>query len=273
MVSFPNCKINLGLNIVGKRADGYHDLETLFYPIPIKDVLEIIEADKTELAITGDKIDVSNEENICIKAYHLLKNKFPNLPAVKIHLHKAIPSGAGLGGGSADGSFTLKLLNEKFKLGLSAKQLIEYSLELGSDCPFFILNKPCLATGRGEILEEINIDLSAYKIVIVNPGIHINTAWAFAQLGLARPIKPIKKIIAQPIETWKTELKNDFEMPVFNNYPEIRPIKEALYSYGAIYAAMSGSGSTVFGLFEKNATPSLRFPESYFVKQLISQRQ
>jgi 4-diphosphocytidyl-2-C-methyl-D-erythritol kinase len=269
MISFPNCKINLGLNIISKRADGYHDLETLFYPIAIKDVLEIIEADKTEITISGNEIDISNKENICIKAYQLLKKKFPGLPPVKIHLHKAIPSGAGLGGGSADGSFMLKLLNEKFKLSISTQQLIEYSLELGSDCPFFILNKPCLATGRGEILEEINIDLSAYKIVIVNPCIHINTAWAFTQLSPASPTKPIKEIIKQPIETWKAELKNDFETPVFNKYPEIKLIKETLYKKGSVYAAMTGSGSTVFGLFGKKATPDLSLPQNYFVKELI----
>jgi 4-diphosphocytidyl-2-C-methyl-D-erythritol kinase len=274
MVNFPNCKINLGLNIIGKRADGYHDLETLFYPIAIKDVLEIIEADKTEFTISGNEIDVPIKENICIQAYQLLKNRFPDLPAAKIHLHKIIPSGAGLGGGSADASFALKLLNEKFQLNLTIQKLIEYALELGSDCPFFILNKPCLATGRGEQLEEIDLDLSDYKIVIVNPGIHINTAWAFTELSgrLQRSdhYKTIKHIIQQPIETWKTELKNDFEVPVFNKYPEIKSIKETLYNNGAIYAAMSGSGSTVFGIFKKKTEVLLSFPKNYFVKELVS---
>lgn len=270
MISFPNCKVNLGLNIISKRADGYHDLETLFYPIAIKDVLEIIEANKTELTISGNEIDVPDEENICIKAYQLLKKKFPALPPVKTHLHKAIPSGAGLGGGSADGSFMLKLLTEKFKLSLSTKELIDFSLELGSDCPFFILNKPCVATGRGEILEEINLDLSAYKILIVNPGIHINTAWAFTQLSPDSATKSIREIIKQPIETWKAELKNDFETPVFNKYPEIKLIKETLYKDGAVYAAMTGSGSTAFGLFQKDVTPAVSFPQNYFVKELIS---
>ena len=269
MVSFPNSKINLGLNIIGKRADGYHDLETLFYPVAIKDVLEIIGSDKTELVVSGNRIDVPNEENICIKAYDLLKKKFPGLGCVKIHLHKSIPSGAGLGGGSADGSFLLKLLNEKFELGLSTQLLIEFALELGSDCPFFILNKPCLASGRGDLLEELAIDLSNYKIVVVNPGIHVNTAWAFTQLTPFPPATPIKEIIKRPVESWKSELKNDFEIPVFNQYPEIRSIKETLYNNGAIYAAMSGSGSSVFGLFEKRDL-AFSFPQRYFVKELVS---
>jgi 4-diphosphocytidyl-2-C-methyl-D-erythritol kinase len=270
MVSFPNSKINLGLNIIGKRTDDYHNLETLFFPIAIKDILEIIESDKTELTISGNEIDIANEENICIKAYQLLKNKFPELPAVQIYLHKTIPSGAGLGGGSADGSFTLVLLNEKFQLKLSTEQLIAYALELGSDCPFFILNKPCFATGRGELLREINLDLSGYKIVIVNPGIHVNTAWAFTQLTPARPTKSIIEVIRQPLETWKAELKNDFETPAFNKHHEIKTIRDTLYDNGALYAAMSGSGSTVFGLFKKDATTNLSFPENYFMKELIS---
>jgi 4-diphosphocytidyl-2-C-methyl-D-erythritol kinase len=269
MVTFPNCKINFGLNITGKRPDGYHDLETIFFPIAIKDVLEIITSDKTELTTTGNEIDVKPEENICLKAYQLLKKDFPELPAVKIHLHKTIPSGAGLGGGSADASFIVKMLNDKYHLGLSTEQLIRYGLQLGSDCPFFIINKACLATGRGEILEETKIDLSAYKILIINPGIHINTGWAFTQLTPALPAKSIKEIIQQPVSTWKAELKNDFEEQVCKQYPEIKSIKETLYNNGAIYAAMSGSGSTVFGLFEKEKTATIDFPNNYFTKELF----
>ena len=189
MVSFPNCKINLGLNIVNKRNDGYHDFETVFFPIHLKDALEIIEKEKFEFSTSGLPIEGEPEKNLCIKAYQLLKKDFPQLPAVQMHLHKAIPMGAGLGGGSADGAFTLKLLNKKFDLSLSEKQLINYSLQLGSDCPFFILNKPCFATGRGEILEQIDLDLSEYKILIVHPAIHISTAWAFSTI---KPLKPVK---------------------------------------------------------------------------------
>jgi 4-diphosphocytidyl-2-C-methyl-D-erythritol kinase len=176
--------------------------------------------------------------------------------------------GAGLGGGSADGAFTLKLLNKKFELNLSEKQFINYSLQLGSDCPFFILNKPCFATGRGEILEQTEIDLSEFKIVVVHPAIHISTAWAFANIKTLKPFKSITQIIQQPISTWKDELINDFENPVFEKYPEIKKIKDKLYDAGAIYASMSGSGSAVYGIFNSKETFSFSFPKSYFVKEV-----
>lgn len=262
MIVFPNCKINLGLHIVGKRDDGYHNLETVFYPIPFKDALEIIpnhNKDENEFTATGLAVDGKPEDNLCLKAWHLLKKDFPKLPAVKIHLHKSIPMGAGLGGGSADAAFMLKMLNDHFKLDIFEERLIRFALELGSDCPFFIINKPCFATGRGELLEEVVVDLSAYKIVLINPDIHISTAWAFSQLttrsdGLkpSDRLKRLKEIIQQPIETWKDELQNDLEEPVFTSHPEIKAIKEDLYRHGAIYAAMSGSGSTVFGIFPQD---------------------
>jgi len=270
MVIFPNSKINLGLNVVGKRNDGYHDIETVFFPVPLKDALEVIEKEKFEFSTSGSSIEGESEKNLCIKAYHLLKKDLPNLPAFQMHLHKAIPIGAGLGGGSADGAFTLKLLNKKFELRLSEKQLISYSLQLGSDCPFFILNKPCFATGRGEKLEQIELDLSEYKTVIVHPAIHISTAWAFSTLKPSRPVKSIKQIIQQSITTWKDELINDFEKPVFAKYPEIGEIRDALYDAGAIYASMSGSGSAVFGIFKKEKAISLSFPKNFFVKILFS---
>jgi len=270
MVSFPNCKINLGLNIVNKRDDGYHDLETVFFPIHLKDSLEIIEKEKFEFSTSGFSIEGEPEKNLCIKAYNLLKKDFPQLSAVKMHLHKAIPMGAGLGGGSADGAFTLKLLNKKFDLSLSEKQLINYSLQLGSDCPFFILNKPCFATGRGEILEQTELDLSEYKFLIVQPPVHVSTAWAFSTIKSLKPVKSIKQIIQQSISTWKAELINDFEKPVFERYPEIKNIKDKLYDAGAIYTSMSGSGSSVYGIFKKDTILSLSFPENYFVKELLS---
>ena len=260
MVTFPNCKINLGLHILGKREDGFHNLETVFYPVAFKDALELIPAtnNTTEIEFTGTglAVDGNVSDNLCVKAYYLLKKDFPQLPLVKIHLHKAIPMGAGLGGGSADAAFMLKLLNEKFNLNLSTLQLLNYALELGSDCPFFVINKPCIATGRGEILEEMEVDLSAYKIVLINPGIHINTGWAFSQRSVgSKPsgrFKPLKEIIQQPIETWKENLQNDFEIPVFAVHTQVKAIKENLYSEGAVYAAMSGSGSTVFGIFNRD---------------------
>ena len=272
MIAFPNCKINLGLRIASKRSDGYHDLETIFYPLPFCDILEIIHSTEDTaqplFSTSGMRVEGNKENNLCIKAYELLKKNYPSLPAVTIHLHKAIPPGAGLGGGSADASFTLKLLNEKFELNLSSDQLINYSLILGSDCPFFIINKPCFATGRGEILEEIKLDLSAYKFIIVNSGIHISTAEAFAGITPALPAKSLKEIIQQPIETWKAELVNDFEKNIFSQYPEIEEIKNKLYDNGAIYASMSGSGSTVYGIFKKNTRVDLRLPTHYFIKEL-----
>ena len=284
MIVFPNCKINLGLHILNKREDGYHNLETVFYPVQLRDALEVVRRDdgrqmtddthhspltthessitfsSTGLTIAGDP-----ETNLCIKAYRLLKEDFPALPPVQMHLHKAIPMGAGLGGGSADGAFALKLLDDKFQLGLSTQQLIDYALQLGSDCPFFILNKPCYATGRGEILESVELDLSAYHFAIVNPGIHVNTGWAFAQLNINGSARTdLKAIIQQPIETWKDQLINDFEEPVSKAHPEIGTIKQQLYDAGAVYASMTGSGSTVFGIFEKD--PKLTFDEKYLYK-------
>jgi 4-diphosphocytidyl-2-C-methyl-D-erythritol kinase len=277
MVSFPNCKINLGLNIIRKREDGFHDLETVFYPIQIKDALEIttlhqnssnlppvINQLSSVISTTGLPVDGDAGNNLCIKAWQLLRQDFPQLPPIHIHLHKAIPMGAGLGGGSADGAFTLLLLNQKFQLGLSTEQLIAYSLTLGSDCPFFIGNQPCLGTGRGEKLQPVALNLSAYKIIIVNPRIHINTGWAFSHITPALPEKRVPDVIAQPLDTWKESLINDFEAPVLEHYPEIRDIKNKLYNSGAVYAAMSGSGSSFFGIFECNKPVNITFPAHYF---------
>lgn len=270
MLAFPNCKINLGLHILNKREDGFHNLETVFYPLNIKDALEVIPAhdDKLHFSQTGLTVAGNDEDNICFKAYHFLKKDFPQLPAAHLHLHKTIPMGAGLGGGSADGAFTLQLLNTKFQLQLTQQQLFNYALQLGSDCPFFILNKPCFATGRGEILEPITVDLSAYKIAIVNPGIHVNTGWAFSQLSPAAPAKRIQQIITQPVQTWKDALKNDFEDAVFAAHPLIKSIKETLYNQGAVYAAMSGSGSTVFGFFDEAVSLKPFTEKGYFTKLL-----
>lgn len=297
MIVFPNCKINLGLQILNKREDGYHNLSTVFYPLPLKDALEVVRRDdgkalsdlpseaiaKVGVEGSAEVIERSRENditfsstglliagdttnNLCVKAYNLLQKDFPSLPPVLMHLHKAIPMGAGLGGGSADGAFALKLLNEKFQLGLSTQQLIEYALQLGSDCPFFIINKPCYATGRGEVLEEVELDLSAYKFAIVNPGIHVNTGWAFGQLNLSgrSELPDPKQIIQQPISSWKNQLINDFEEPVCKAHPEIATIKHQLYDADALYASMTGSGSTVFGIFEKE--PELKFDEKYLYK-------
>ncbi|MBS1642814.1 MAG: 4-(cytidine 5'-diphospho)-2-C-methyl-D-erythritol kinase [Bacteroidetes bacterium] len=271
MIVFPNCKINLGLNIIRKREDGFHDLETFFYPLNICDAVEIIQTnDSNNISYTSTGLAIAGNEqnNLCIKAYQLFKKDFPLLPSIKMHLHKNIPMGAGLGGGSADGAFVLKLLNQKFNLQLSQQQLINYALQLGSDCPFFIINKPCFATSRGEKMNEININLSAYKFLLVNPQIHISTSWAFANIQPTIPSKSIQQIITQPIHTWKNELVNDFEKPVFQQHTSIHSIKNEMYKMGALYAAMSGSGSTIFGIFEKEKKLSYSFPENYFVQEI-----
>jgi 4-diphosphocytidyl-2-C-methyl-D-erythritol kinase len=283
MVVFPHCKINLGLRIVGKRADGFHDLETVFYPVNgLTDILEIIPdttLDTNNFVCSGLPIQGDQANNLCLQAWHLLHADYPNLPPVHMHLHKVIPMGAGLGGGSSDGMFALQLLNIKLRLQLDRPQLLHYAEKLGSDCAFFAHKKPCLGTGRGEILQPIELDLSPYQLVLINPGIHVNTAWAFSQLTPLVGVptnqtvptnqpKPIAQIIQQPLATWRAELINDFEKPVLEAHPELAAIKQALYQQNAHYAAMSGSGSTVFGLFSKEQTPIFEFPTHYFVKTL-----
>lgn len=269
MVLFPNCKINLGLQIKDRRDDGFHNLETVFLPVAITDALEVVQSNNgsTTLDVSGMSIDAQAEDNICMKAYRLLQKNFPHLPAVHIHLHKAIPSGAGLGGGSADGAYMLRLLNQKFNLGLHEQQLISLALQLGSDCPFFIHNKPCYATGRGEKMEPVEVGLLGHSLVLVCPRIHVSTGWAFGQLPPDRRHFNLKEVATRPVEMWKGEMVNDFEAPVFKAFPEIEHIKNVLYNKGAVYAAMSGSGSTVFGIFEKETVPQLSFPEHYFVHQ------
>lgn len=274
MVTFPNGKINLGLHIINKRSDGYHDLETVFFPIPIHDVLEIISDQDTATTSnilytsSGLLVDGDIGSNLCIRAYQLLKKDFPKLPSIKIHLHKNIPMGAGLGGGSADGAFTLSMINEKYQLELSTEQLINYALQLGSDCPFFIVNKPCLAKGRGEILSKLDLELDQYQFLIVNPGVHISTKWAFSQIKPSRALYSLEETILIPIGQWKGMLKNDFENPVVLQYPEIGHIIQQLYASGATYASLSGSGSTVFGIYPKGPINRPNFPNHYYIAQV-----
>lgn len=251
MITFPNAKINLGLNIVSKREDGYHNIESCFYPIPWHDSLEVIEAASFAFHSYGLDIPGNTSSNLCVKAYELIK-KDHDIPPVEIHLLKNIPMGAGLGGGSADGAFTLKTLNELFKLNLTSSQLEAYALQLGSDCPFFIKNEPVLAKGRGEQLEAIDSGLSGYYLAIHNPDIHVSTKEAYAGVTPQAPSKSIEEIIQSPIQEWKGQLVNDFESSIFPNHAEIEQLKNGMYEAGAIYASMTGSGSTVFGLFKRN---------------------
>ena len=265
MVTFPNCKINLGLNVVRKRKDGFHNIETVFLPIPFYDALEILPSSNNTTSVTVTGLPITTDgENLCLKAFRLLKNDFSSLPEIDIQLHKAIPIGAGLGGGSSDAANMLLVLNKKFNLQIQRQQLLDYSLQLGSDCPFFTINKPCLAKGRGEILEEINVSLSDFKIILINPGIHINTSEIFQHIKPTMPAKPIGRIIQQPVSTWKNELVNDFEKIVFHRHPVIKEIKENLYNHKAIYAAMTGTGSTVFGIFNKTDEVDYPVKKEYF---------
>lgn len=250
MITFPNAKINLGLNIVSRREDGYHNIESCFYPIPWHDCLEVIEAASFAFHSYGLAIPGDSSSNLCVKAYELLKADF-NIPPVEIHLLKNIPMGAGLGGGSADGAFTLKMLNNLFQLGLSTLQVEAYALQLGSDCPFFIKNQPAIAKGRGEELEVIDLNLSGYCLAIHNPDIHVSTKEAYSGINIEQSDTSIQEIINRPIESWKDSLLNNFEPSIFPNHPEIARLKKEMYDAGAIYASMTGSGSTVFGLFEE----------------------
>lgn len=268
MIVFSNCKINLGLNIVGKRADGYHNLETVFYPLPFYDVIELIESDNTTLTVFGNSIPGAVKDNIILKAYDLLQKDFPHISPVAFYLLKNIPIGAGLGAGSANGAMTLMALNETFNLQLSEQQLKDYALQLGSDCPFFIVNQSGFATGRGEVLTPVTLDLADYKIIIVNPGIHISTAAAFSHITPTHPIHSLEAFIHQPVTEWKDIINNDFEPGIFKLYPEIKNIKDQLYHAGAVFSLMSGSGSTVYGIFHKKDHPKLNFPENYFIKTI-----
>lgn len=268
MIAFPPCKINLGLSIIEKRPDNYHALETIFYPVGLNDIVEMVpnnlQSTPIEFTSTGLSIPGDNAQNLCVKAYALLKNDFLALPNIKMHLHKVIPMGAGLGGGSSDASTILKMTNQHFNLGLDRNQLLQYAAQLGSDCPFFIFDTPCHATGRGEILTPFQTDLSHYQIVLVHPNIHISTAWAFSQLMPHTKEKSIASIVAQPITTWKDELLNDFEKPIIEAHPIIGNIKNLLYEMGAIYASMSGSGSSLFGIFPlSQAIPAKLFDAHY----------
>jgi 4-diphosphocytidyl-2-C-methyl-D-erythritol kinase len=252
MLTFPNAKINLGLNITSKRGDGFHDIDSCFYPIPLKDALEIFPSEILKFSSTGIPIPGNSDDNLVLKAYHLIKADY-DIPAIEIILHKNIPMGAGMGGGSADGAFMLSMLNDYFKLKLSNEKLEDYALKLGSDCPFFIENTPKLVGGRGEVFESTSVDLSGYYLALIYPDIHISTAEAY------RGVKPQEsKILVKealenyPIDEWKGILKNDFEEGIFEKYPKLQEIKSRFYTAGAIYASMTGSGSTIFGIFSQS---------------------
>ncbi len=248
MIVFPNAKINIGLHIVSKRPDGYHNLETVFYPVELSDALEMAEADKVNISFSGLPVDGLAEENLVLKAYRLLQKDF-DLPPVRFHLHKVIPMGAGLGGGSSDGAFTLKMVNDFFHLQLNTEQLKSYALKIGADCTFFIDNTPSFAEGIGNRLIPCKLDLSEYRIVLLKPEVAVNTVQAYRNIVPAKPAFQLKKLTEIPVEDWKGFVVNDFEKTIFPRFPEIEKWKKKLYDLGALYASMSGSGSAVFGIF------------------------
>lgn len=256
MIEWPVAKINLGLNVVEKRPDGYHNLQTVFYPVPIKDVLEVEAVSSNTKAAIDCQLSISNipiegdvQKNLVVRAYQLLKEDFPTLPQVKVHLEKNIPTQAGMGGGSSDCAYMIRVLNEQFALRLSDQQMMQYAARLGADCAFFVLSKPCYAEGIGELLQPIGLDLSGWYIGVVRPDIPVPTKEAFSRIRPHYPEKNCREVVMQPVETWRRELVNDFEESVFALHPELAAVKGRLYDMGATYAAMSGSGSALFGLF------------------------
>ncbi len=253
MIVFPNAKINIGLHVVSKRLDGYHNLETIFYPVQFSDALEMAEANETSISFSGLPVDGPSEQNLVLKAYHLFKNEF-NLPPVQFHLHKKIPAGAGLGGGSSDAVFTLKMLNDFFQLRLNSEQLKNYAAKLGADCSFFIENKPAFATGIGDQLSPVKINISDYHIVILKPDFSVSTADAYKNIIPSKPEFHLQNLAELPVSEWKNFVVNDFEKSVFPRFPEIKNLKNKLYELGAEFASMSGSGSAVFGIFRQLPT-------------------
>lgn len=249
MVAFPGCKINLGLHILRKRSDGFHDIDTAFYPVPWTDILEILPGNTFSFSYSGLTINGPDEDNLCLRAYRLLQKSF-DIPAIQGHLHKIVPMGAGLGGGSADAAHTLRVLNTLFSLNLSSQQLGDFAKELGSDCAYFLMDGPARGTGRGEVLQPIKPNLKGYFLVLVVPPVHISTAQAYKHVKPRLPAEDLSITLSRPVSEWKDILVNDFEVPLFDQYPELPVLKAQLYNRGAVYAAMSGSGSAMFGVFK-----------------------
>ena len=262
MLVFPNAKINLGLHVTGILSDGFHDIETVILPVAFRDILEIVPSgeQKMEFCQSGLTIPGKSNDNLCLRAYQLIRSGF-HIPQVRIHLHKMIPPGAGLGGGSSDAASAIKLLNDLFSLAMTPSQMMDYAGELGSDCPFFIGNKPVFASGRGDQFEPIDLNLAGYSIAIVIPPVHINTSDAYKQIIVKKPVESLRYILKTDPGEWKNRLVNDFEDPVFKRYPGIGEIKDKLYSAGAVYSSMSGSGSAVFGLFDQPLPDLNSFPD------------
>lgn len=270
MIVFPNAKINVGLNITGKRADGYHNIESVFYPIPLKDVLEIVVAEDgvTEMKICGLNIDGDVSDNSVTKAYRLMKEQYC-LPAVKIYLEKIIPFGAGLGGGSADASFAIRLLNDLFNLGASISDMEAIAAKIGADCPFFIQNKPAYVTGIGDELHPLEFSLDGVSFLLVKPDDFISTKEAYSKVKPKKSVLPLSEMVLKPIFEWKENIVNDFEESVFPGHPTVKRIKEMMYEQDALYASMSGSGSSVFGFFKQEVDAENLFPGMFTFQQKL----
>lgn len=262
MICFPNAKINLGLNIVSKRPDGYHNIETIFYPIPVKDALEIVKADTTTFNPSGIPVDGPPEKNLVMKALNLLKARY-TLPELEVHLMKAIPFGAGLGGGSADAAFMLKLVNNFCSLSITNNALEEMASQIGADCAFFIRNNPVFASGIGNVFEPVALSLEGYYLCLVKPDVWVSTPQAYAMVKPSQPEVSLKEIASLPVDKWNGMMVNDFETSVFTQHPVIGEIKDALYKEGALYASMSGSGSSVFGIFNNPTDLKKRFSSCF----------
>ena len=269
MLTFPTAKLNLGLYVIQRRPDGFHTLESVMVPLPWADVLEILPAPAGRpgsISLTGRPIPGDPATNLCLRAYELLQADFPALPPAQLYLHKIVPIGAGLGGGSADAAFALKAANELLELKLSVAQLESYARRLGSDCAFFIQNKPVLAVERGDVFEEINLSLTGTSCVVVYPNLHIGTAEAYAGITPQRPAHPLREALTQPMETWRDTVSNDFETALTPTYPVLGEVKRQLYAAGAAYASLSGSGSAVYGLWPAGAeAPALTWPAAFTV--------
>jgi 4-diphosphocytidyl-2-C-methyl-D-erythritol kinase len=268
MICFPNCKINLGLNIISRRDDGYHEVSTVMYPVDIEDILEVVKSEEFKFTSSGLDIPGKTNSNLCVKAFKILQREF-DIDPVHIHLFKNIPMGAGLGGGSADGAFTLSLINDFYELNISNEQLKVYASELGSDCAFFIENIPQYAEGRGEVLTPFNVTLEGKTLVLINDGTHISTEEAYGSIKPKSPENDVQKVLNKPLSEWKELLVNDFEKGIFKNHPQLAEYRSKLYESGAEYAAMTGSGSTIFGIFNESPTlDSDLLNVSGFVKEL-----
>jgi len=272
MLLFPDCKINIGLRVVSRRDDGYHEIETVMYPIRgLCDAVEILPSDRpgVEFVSSGLRVDSPSEKNLCVRAYRAVAEKYP-LGGVRIHLHKVVPMGAGLGGGSADAAFVIRGLSALFSLGLSGTEMERIAAGIGSDTAFFVADRPALATGRGEVLSPVSLPLSGYRIVIVKPDESVSTAEAYSHVVPRVPERPLVEALSAPVETWRETVANDFEASVFRNHPALASLKETLYRCGALYASMSGSGAAVYGIFDRTAAVPDAFGDVFVHQEIMA---